>query len=155
MKYRLSTALLLVTVVAISLAWYVDHFNRDRDEIVGTWLYPTPDFHLSGYRTTLEIRANGSFTKVQYGRSGCTTYDGNYSVNENGTITFQLSKRNHESPIFELFPDYKPEAETLDAWFRCRCAIDKSGHLLIDPGISPFAGGTGIKWETYMPCPAE
>ena len=65
LKYRLSTALLLTTIVAISLGWWIDHTSRNRRDIVGTWYYPTGDFIQLGYTTTLEIRADGTFTKEQ------------------------------------------------------------------------------------------
>ena len=152
LKYRLSTALLLTTIVAISLGWWIDHTSRNRRDIVGTWYYPTGDFIQLGYTTTLEIRADGTFTKKQKYRTGSSTYDGTYSTNENGTVTFNVHKRINDSLIGEMLPDFKPTITEFDAAFRCRCGVDKTGYLIIDDyGMAPFAKDTGIQWETYMP----
>ena len=133
----------------------MERLERNQIRIVGVWRYPTPDINLNGYRTTLHIQKDGSFTKIQRSRGGSTTYEGNYAENEDGTISFHVLSRTSKSLISDALPGVEPKVELLNVTFRCRCAIDKSGYLLTeDLGVDPFAKETGIRWETYMPAPA-
>ena len=93
LKFRLSTLLLLITVAAVSICWWLDHADRSRRDIVGVWYFPNGDFIQMGYRTTLEIREDGTFTKTQDTRGGSSIFNGTYVANENGTVTFIVEER--------------------------------------------------------------
>ena len=143
---------MLIAIAAISLGWWIDRTNRGRREIIGSWRYPTPDIILNGYTTNLEIFSDGTFKKMQQYRIGSSTYEGTYSCNEDGTVTFNVAKRTENNEVLEMLPEFEPTTTDLDASFRCRCGVDQAGYLIIDDyGSAPFAKDTGIQWETYMP----
>ena len=142
MKFRISTALLVIAILFVSLGWFIDHRH---EEIVGSWHYPTPDINVGGYRTTLDIRKDGTFEKVQqYALGYQRVYKGSYSVKENREFVFSVSEE-----IFK-FPGKEPISESFDDSFRCRCAVDKSGYLLFHVLSSSFAETNKIKWENYV-----
>lgn len=148
-KFRLSTVFLLVLTCAICLGWYVDRTSRNRRDILGTWYYPTNDLGVLGYTSLLEIRSDGTFTKIQGHRECSETFDGTYSVRENGRLMFHVTAKTSEND-FDRLLDRKPETKKLDAHYSCRCAIDPTGYLAIDGHSSwPFnEEEIGIRWET-------
>ncbi len=152
LKYRLSTFFLLITIISVSLCWYLDHTNRNRRDIIGSWYYPTPDVNQLGYTTTLEIRSDGTFTKTQQYRTSAYIYDGTFLPNDDGTVTFHIAKRTDNFFMSEMLPEDEPTITEFDHTIRCRCAVDKTGYLLIeDYGKAQWTKETEIQWETYMP----
>ena len=160
-KFRLSTSLLIVAVVAIALGWYLDH--NSSVWLTGTWVGPsTPNLLQLGYSTSLEIRENGTFTKVQRFGASTNTFTGNYSILDDGLVKFHATKLGYSS-----CSDGEPQESSIARTFLCRCAIDKSGILVIyqcsatleigeDPNI-PFKFGpySDISWEAYSRLNAE
>jgi hypothetical protein len=153
-KYRLSTLLLLIVIAALALGWYVDHRDRSRRDIIGTWHYPTPEQNLLGYVSSLEIRADGTFTKHQMGRFGSDAFEGKYCVDKSGRIAFHILSKTERTDFDDLLKT-APKTKALDVEMWCRCAVDKSGYLILDMhGFSnPIDNGnTGIHWEgTFAP----
>jgi hypothetical protein len=146
-KFRLSTVLLLVLSCAICLGWYVDRTSRSRRDIVGAWYYPTNDVGVLGYTSLLEICSDGTFTKIQEHRESIDTFGGTYAVQENGRITFHVTSK---TSVTIPMCDREPDRRELDAYYSCRCAIDRTGYLVIDDRPSfPFNDKEiGIRWET-------
>src|SRR5579871_6842160 len=62
-RFPLSSLFLITLAVAIALGWYVD--SRRRQSIVGTWVFPTPEYQVTGYFSSLEVRADGTFEKSE------------------------------------------------------------------------------------------
>ena len=145
MKFRISTALLFIALIAVGLGWWADR-NSNR-QIQGLWRYPTPDIALTGYSTTLEIRADGTFTKVQRHRTFTQTFSGEYKTLERGLVQFHVTEQNDS--IFGL--DETPKE--IDQSFRCRCAVDKTGYLVVYEYQMwrAFDGESDLRWETYHP----
>jgi hypothetical protein len=135
----------------VSLGWFVDHQNRIRRDIVGSWYYPTPDVQVLGYSTTLDIRLDGTFTKTQVISEFAWKYDGTYTTNNDGTVTFHVAKR-----TMTCGPPHNQTIAQFNHSFRCRCGVDRTGYLVIDDyGSAPFGKNTRIQWETYMPQQAK
>lgn len=165
-KFRLSTLLLLVTLCAVLFAWYADHYSYLRSDIVGTWRYPTRDRVLLGYVTTLQINRDGTFTKYQQHRGFFEEYAGTYTSNKSGTVAFHVNQKTSGFTLLsktkELPAEFKllePKVSSVNVTFECRCAIDKTGHLVLYPVSSFGLDENGpiispdirIRWETYMP----
>jgi hypothetical protein len=152
MKYQLSTLLLLILVAAVSLGWYVDHVDRNRRDIIGTWHYPTPDFTVVGYGTSLVIRPDGTFTKTQSGRSSTETFDGTYSVDKEGRVVFHVESKLVQTDLDAILPEER-DPERLDSAYELRCAVDKSGYLIVADvdsirrKLEGTNGESGIRWE--------
>ena len=131
---------------------------QSRSDIVGFWKYPTPGVDILSYRTTFEIRRDGTFTKEQGWNSGSTTYEGEYTWGDGGTVTFRVLSGTYynyaDSISFDpAIPSKGPTTNEYDVSIRCRCSVDGSGYLLIeDYGKAQLMQGTGIVFETYMPC---
>jgi hypothetical protein len=126
-RFRLSTVLWIVALVAVLLAWYVDHNREHRGDVVGVWYYPTPDVSLSGYWETLTISSDGTFTKLEQGRVGSETYSGTYSIAKDGLVTFHVTSKQFN------YGKIPPQIEVydVDAKFRCRVALDPHANLVI------------------------
>jgi hypothetical protein len=144
MKYHLSTLLLAMVIVALGLGWYLDHHDPKRTEIVGTWYYPYKSLPYGqvGYHTTLTINEDGTFRKTEMGREGSEIYEGTYRMEKDGSIFFHVTKKTVKSDFHKIAvelskqmnlpapPDHSPV--TLHMQFKIRCAVDKSGFLLLD-----------------------
>ena len=150
MRIRLSTSLLLVAVLAVCLAWYVDRVNSNKTAIVGAWYYPSPLVSVLGYREVLTIRDDGSFTKEHRHRTFLETYSGHYNVLPNGLVVFHIVKKE---------PDSASMAND-DLDIECACGFDQSGNLLIQPtnelhldhgNYSAEFDGLPIEWQIYSP----
>lgn len=118
--------LLLIAFGATCIAWQLDR-NR-RQQIEGTWYYPTRDNAMLGYRETLTLNKDGTFEKVQRYRTFQETYSGTYVCENDGAYTFSVStklnpKALKDGPGFDTYQ--------IDKRYRCRCAIDNSGYLVI------------------------
>jgi len=118
--------LLLIALGAICVAWQLDR-NR-RQQVEGTWYYPTRDISLMGYWETLTLNKNGTFEKVQRYRTSQETYSGTYACTNDGTYTFNVLTKLNPKPLVDGpgFDTYE-----IDKRYRCRCAIDNSGYLVI------------------------
>jgi hypothetical protein len=152
-KLTLRDLFAVVTVVAILLAWYVER-NR-RTSIAGVWYYPTRDISLVGYRETLTIRRDGTFSKKQRPRSGSKTCSGTYAIADDGLVTFHVTSVQYVSGIIGT----SPQIIACDASFRCRVAIDSNGDLIV-AALDPLPPGShmmtpenlGVYWECcYTP----
>ncbi len=142
-RFSLSSLFLLALAVAIALGWYVD--SRRRQSIVGTWVYPTPESGLMGFGSTLDIRADGTFTKSQYCDIGQSAFDGSYEFGADGRVLFHVTS----GPSKSGFGD---ERVKLDAYYAMRCAADSAGYLLLqESGWQQTRDDkSGITWETEM-----
>lgn len=166
MKFRLSTGLLLVVTFAVALGWYVDRQMHDHRALTGEWCYPTNDVGVLGYTSLLNLRSDGTFTKIQGYRTSYETFDGTYELRDDGRIRFHVTSRTEGKEMFELMAakmdgfDYEPTVTKLDEQYDFRCAVDSAGYLVID-ARTPFSGipfpgtagsgaaGSGIEWETH------
>ncbi|MGC4006216.1 MAG: hypothetical protein QM811_25115 [Pirellulales bacterium] len=156
MKFRLSTLFLLTLLIAVGVGWYVDHTNRRRNDIVGTWSAPTRDgsrygFTRTGYYSSLEIKNDGTFIKTQSGRWQSDVYTGTYECLDDGIVVFRVLSKQIvlEHPLGEA-----SKAETIDREYPCRCAVDRGGHLLINkiPTANMLDNDEiKIRWETHSP----
>ena len=150
-QYSLSSLFLLTLACAIALGWYVD--SRHRQSIVGTWHYPTPDECVLGYGSTLEIRADGTFTKTQWHRSGSDTFEGTYAIDKDRRVIFHVTSKTTATD-FDSFFQKEPEKIKLDATYECRCAIDPAGYLILtELSLRSFNldnDKVGIHWETCV-----
>ena len=156
MKFRLSTTLLLIAIVAVTLGWYVDRHTRNHREILGTWYYPTDDVGVFGYTSLMDLRTDGTFSKMQGYRTSHETFDGTFEIQENGIVRFHVTTRTEGSDIAEAVAemtghgDDNPTITQLDSYFSCRCAVDSSGYLVIDAQDWNIGNSeTGIRWETH------
>ena len=93
MRFRMSTVFLFTLTPAILLGWCVERASRHRRDIVGTWYYPTNDLTVLGYTSLLEIRWDGTFTKIQGYRTSRETFKGTYTVEDDGRITFHVTSK--------------------------------------------------------------
>ena len=100
-----------------------------------------------GYSTTLEIRADGTFTKRQEYRTSAETFNGTYTALENGLIQFHADER-----VDSLW-GLDQEPLEIDRTFRCRCAVDDGGHLVVYEYEMwrVFDEESDLKWEIYQP----
>ena len=155
MKFKISTLLLLVAIAALCIGWFVDHFDPSRYEIIGTWRHSSTGEFSSNYNTTLRINRDGTFSKTQCEESKWNTYSGSYATNKDGTITFHVTKREEFDSLASVFmPDATPSAAfDCDTYYQCRCAVDKTGYLLINDSKprGGFYKGPTIRWEVYVP----
>jgi hypothetical protein len=160
MKYHLSTLLLAMVIVALGLGWFLDHYNRNRTEIVGTWHYPyqSSPKGISGYYTSLTIGEDGSFNKIEGHRFESETYTGTYRVEKEGIILFHVTKKTSKMDREELWTQiYKARGEEppnrgpieLNVYYKTRCAVDKAGFLLLDNQGLPFDEDSDckIRWN--------
>ena len=141
MRFTLLNVLLSITVVSISLAWYIDRSNPPATDISGTWY---SDSNEMGYWETLVIQKDGVFTKRQQYKFGETNYRGNVSVNANGEYLFRFTSKTSSS---------RPGTEILDQRFVCRCAKDDQNNLIVKPlgHTNPFEANQipPIVWPVY------
>ena len=151
MKFRLSTIIFTIAIVAIALGWLVDRNSRSR--IAGSWAYPPPDSSLNWtstrYSDFLSISADGSFTKTQdYGISR-ETYSGTMHTDQTGLTTFHVTSVTAAS---EFGTDQKSD---VDFRFLCRCAVDKFGYLVVNEYLAfrehqDFDQRTAnVQWRSY------
>jgi hypothetical protein len=148
-QYPLSSLFLLTLACAIALGWYVD--SRNRRTLVGTWEYPTPDSCVLGYGSTLEIRADGTFTKVQTHRDGCDTFEGTYTVGKDSRVIFHVTSKTIATDLRRALHQ-EPDRIKVDASYECRCATDAAGYLVLSVNTWAFPenDNVGIQWETCV-----
>ena len=140
---------MLIAIAAIALGWFVDRTQRDRQELLGTWYYPTDDVGVLGYTSLLKLRDDGTFTKIQGYRTGHKTFDGTYEISDNGTVWFHVNKLTEGSDIIEMTGG-EPTISNVKYDFRCRCAIDSAGFLVIDAHDWTMGKNEiGMHWETH------
>jgi hypothetical protein len=149
LKFRLSTLLLLVLLAGISLGWYVDHSDHNRREIIGIWIDSPQPMNL-GYNSVLEIRGDGTIAKLQEGKADYDRYEGKYTCSDDGWITFHIATRSWGVGSFPSQSSVFSSTFKIDVDIPCRCAIDKIGHLIVQPDrdwIRP--DGFHMQWESY------
>ncbi len=125
MRFRLSSVFLMIALVAVLLAWYVDHRHRRSDNIVGVWYYP--DRYPSKGRETLTISRDGTFTHEQATWGGLMTSSGTYTLAGNGIVEFHVASKRFEQG------GTHPKIDTLevDRTYRCRIARDSYANLIV------------------------
>ena len=131
MRFRLSSLLLMVTLVAVLVAWYVDHHRHRSDDIVGVWYYPTLDHPFRKFQETLTLCADGTFTLQQDMNA---TYSGTYRLAGNGIALFHVTSK---QCVFGVGP---PQTYDVDETYRCRIARDSYSNLIVvdlDPDVGP------------------
>jgi len=153
MRFRLTTSLLLIAIIAIFTNWYAE--RQSRRVITGQWYWPTQDVGVLGYWETLTLNRDGTFEKVQQYRMGQETYSGTYMCNNDGTYSFDVSKKVCPQPRMEGpgFVTYE-----IRKGYTCRCAIDDAGYLVVT-SLQEFGERTGdlktddcnLKWHCYSP----
>lgn len=151
MKFRISTILLTIALLAVGMAWYVER-TRHRMDLHGTWYYPTKGRGLYGYTSMLEIKPDGTFTKTQGSRTLVEIFAGSYSEERSGAITFHVTKKTQKNRSSNS--QFDPVVTILDENYRRRCAVDGSGYLIIEKVDSANFWRTdtrdsGIKWESH------
>ena len=155
MKFRLSTTLLFLALVAVALGWYTDRDSRDK--ITGSWYGPTSVMIVvsRGYETYLHILPDGTFLKVQTYSGREVSFAGTYDTRDDGLVTFHVSKIGHAPTS-----SFNPVWSQVDRRFYCRCAIDNFGRLVISEltrsSPAPVNSETpkdpigDLRWETYQ-----
>ena len=138
MRFRLSTFLLTVTIIAILFAWYVDHHSSQND-INGTWYYPTPEEQVGGYWETLTINEDGTFSKFQQYRTFNETFTGSYSIQPNGIVNFLI-----EEKMSNAGPK-AGESYTIGKTYSCRCAVESKQNLIICHIGHDFGADSGVR----------
>ena len=125
MRFRLSSVFLMIALVAVLLAWYVDHRHPRSDNIVGVWYYP--DRYPSKGRETLTISRDGTFTHEQATWGGLMTSGGTYTLVGNGIVEFHVASKRFEQG------GTHPKIDTLevDRTYRCRIARDSYANLIV------------------------
>jgi len=162
LQVRLSTLLLVVTLCAVLFAWYADHYSHLRSEIVGSWTYPIPSIGLLGYHELLEIKRDGTFAKRQTYRTYYDEFSGTYTCKDDGTVVFHVTRKTHGTDFdFDLNVFHSerklvrrgPEVSSVYATYILRCAVDRTGYLVMDDITFMSANANiGIRgWKTYQP----
>ena len=99
-----------------------------------------------GYSTTLEIRSDGTFTKIQYHRMFTQTFNGTYSQDEFGRVMFVATEM--IGPI--LASDPEDMVTELNHSYWANCGINSVGHLVVSSDSEPVDDFLQrIRWETY------
>jgi hypothetical protein len=157
MRFRLSSVFLMIALVTVLLAWYVDHRHRRSDNIVGVWYYPTLDHPFRKGHETLTCSADGTFTLQQ---DMFLTYSGTYTLAGNGIALFHVTSKQY---VLGVGP---PETYAVDKTYRCRIARDSYSNLIVvdldpesgspDPDMGPVGRvkvvlpeTVDISWHCY------
>jgi hypothetical protein len=140
----------------------MDHVSAGRINLVGTWRYPNDAAVVLGYWSRLTFQRDGKFEKEQKHRTSSVTYSGTYTLDRDGTLVFHVTAR-----AFRTWSRKETQTKALDDWSYCRCAIDRSGYLLINEvapttcnlvGVSDrdeedeFRRAYALKWEVHQRC---
>jgi len=120
-KFHLSTILLVIALIAALLGWFVDH--NSRHSINGSWRVSFTA--LVAGTNTLDIKTDGTFTKVQDDGNETKTISGTYSVHGDGLVQFTALK------LTILTRDGESIDSNIDRAYHCRCGLDSSGRLVI------------------------
>lgn len=159
MRFRLSTALLLTAIAAISTGWYVDQHADKNRELLGTWYYPTGEGGAPVPLDTseLSIRKDGTFTKVQSSRSGSEAFSGTYVIKENGRVDFHVLSASKITKLYSrdefgnfISVNREPIVTQLDLHYPCRCAVDSAGYLMIEENEWLHRYSTDLRWKTHV-----
>ncbi len=137
MRFRLSSFLLMIALVALVTAWYVDHHRHRSDDIVGVWYYPTSDHPFCNGQQTLTIRADGTFTLEE---KAFATYSGTCKLAGNGIALFHVTSKR------QLFGGMPPQTYEVDKTYRCRIARDSYSNLIVidlEPDVGSLDSGAG------------
>ena len=146
MRFHLSSFLLLIALVALVTAWYIDHHRHQSDDIVGVWYYPTSDNAFTKGHETLTINADGTYTLEDV---GFATYSGTYRLAGNGTALFHVTSKR------QLFTGMPPQTYEVDKTYRCRIARDSYSNLIVidlEPDTRPSTFDTDSLipiWECW------
>ncbi len=147
-RFPLSSLFLITLAVAIALGWYVD--SRRRQSIVGTWVFPTPEYQVTGYFSSLEVRADGTFEKSESGRDTTDIFVGTYEFDKEGRLIFHVASKASSTSVDELLHT-APKKTKLNSTCHLRCAVDPAGYLLLqDLSMEWPDEKSGIHWESYM-----
>lgn len=116
---------------------------------------------MMGYTSTLEIKADGTFEKIEsegpIDHETIETYRGICRRLKDGTIEFHLTSKT-TTPATLRAQGKEGETTSLDVVFWCRCALDSAGFLVIDhfqtepsTEYSFTKNDTGLEWRTCYP----
>ena len=146
LKFRISTGLLVLALVGMSLGWYVD--RNSRRSITGAWRGPEYTLPLSpgSYSTTLRIRPDGTFEKIQdygYGTKSIT-FSGTYTARGEGLFLFHIYNVNRTSD-----DGGGSVSSSVHQTFLCRCAIDPPTCLVITQISGSPEPELDLTWESY------
>jgi len=165
-QFRLSTIFFVVTLAAVLMAWAADHYSFGRREIVGTWHFPHAGLKYAqlGFSSTLRILPDGTFEKIESGRSSSSRYSGIYRCEKDGTVVFHVTSKKTEDEFGEMYnsamnemrkrrgepPEpYLIPAVPLDETYHLRCAVDKQGYLIV-ASVALDSSESGLGWgSTY------
>ena len=115
-QVSLKTLSLVIALLCCALAWSFDRLpNLDS----GTWVHRT-----QGYYSTLEIRSDRTFTKIQQ-RTFKLTFSGKIKRTSDG-YEFSVTKAFTDNQSMEKYCK-----ASLDESYRLRMGTDRSEHLLV------------------------
>ena len=151
MKFRLSTILLSIAVIAILCGWHLE--RQSRSIISGVWIYPTDNSPLKHttvkYKEVLTIKRDGTFTKKEDFVVSWVSYNGTHETDENGVTTF------HVTEVLRGAFSGEPERDDVSFIYRCRCNVDSFGTLLVNEDmawrmVQEYAEGMNdVRWKSY------
>ena len=144
MRFRLPSLFLLITLVAVTIAWYLDHHRHRSDDIVGVWYYPTLDHPFRKGHEILTCSADGTFTLQQ---DMIATYSGTYTLAGNGIALFHVTSK---QCVFGVGP---PETYDVDETYRCRVARDSYSNLIV-VDLDPEVGSPDLALLRTLPTPS-
>lgn len=160
MRFRVSSLLFVTALISIGVAWYVESRPRRQRELIGAWnAVPHRIYH----RSELVIRPDGTFTKFQYDDGDEVTFEGNFKVTTTGELEFlvtselvdsfwdrsirELEKNIAEARGEPIPPEPVPSPTSTP--FRCFCAVDANGFLVINCLNSDEFPDTDFRWGVY------
>ena len=126
MSWNLKTFALFCILASFAFAWYAERSRRP--SLVGQWCYPVDsvaDRNLD-YSTVLSIRADNTFAKVHTFSNREFVFDGQYTANSNGTITFEVDR------VKRMYPGQETQEFKVDQTWTFKFAVNHHGTLFLE-----------------------
>ena len=144
-QFRISTALLLITVVALVVGWAFDRPATLESRIVGNWKHSFPG---AGHWENLRFDADGTFRRELHYRVGGNILLGKYEFTNANEIRFSFEKCGIPGEELRTLTDN----ENRKANCRVLCSIDSGGNLLLVNLNPSVAYGKSDGWdECFIP----
>ena len=137
-------------IIAMGLGWYLEYQHRHQREIVGSWTTHDPNspFELdrNDYLSKLEIRADGTFTKIQSMKYTSFRFEGHYERSADHYYRFHITSKTEENAL----ADEPAITMACRDEYMGRCALDAAGFLIFDMSMRVHhEPACGIDWETH------